>query len=95
MYNVRPGFTDDVFQELSLNSGSMTADETESVLLFDKMSIRKVLEYNPKLYVVEGYEVLGPLGIRNSCNTRFSIHAKRVKTPVENTISLRTCREQC
>jgi hypothetical protein len=65
VYNVHSGFTEDVFQKLAIKSSSMSEEEKETVLLFDEMSIRKSLEYNPKLDVVEGFEDLGPLGRRN------------------------------
>lgn len=40
----------------------MTHDEKQCVLVFDEMSINKVLEYNSKCDVIEGFEDLDPLG---------------------------------
>lgn len=66
IYNVTPGFSTDVIAKLTKKVASMSDDEKQCVLLFDEMSIRKALEYEPKHDLIEGFEDLGPLGRTNN-----------------------------
>lgn len=62
IHNIKPGFSNEVFDKVKLKAATMSQEEKECVLMCDEMSIRKCFEYNPKLDLVEGYQDLGPLG---------------------------------
>lgn len=49
VHNIKPGFTDEVFEKLKLKASLMTPEERQCVLMCDEMSIKKALEYNSKL----------------------------------------------
>lgn len=69
--NVTPGFTSEIFNKLKIKASTMTIEERECCLIFDEMTIKKALEYNSKLDLVEGFEDLGPLGR----NDKIATHA--------------------
>lgn len=75
--NVTPGFGEEVFGRLSTKAKSMSEDEKQCVLMFDEMSIKKSLEYNSKLDVVEGFQDLGPLGRENTLATHALVFMTR------------------
>lgn len=75
--NVTPGFTTEVFDKVKIKAKSMTSTEKQCVLLFDEMSLRKSLEYNSKLDLIEGFEDLGPLGRNGKLATHATVFMLR------------------
>lgn len=60
--HLKTGFETNYLNKLKQKILLMDKLETECVLLFDEISIKKSLDYNEKLDLIEGYEDLGDLG---------------------------------
>lgn len=63
-FSCNPGFNHKIFENLSQKSEAMLQWEKKCILLFDEMSLKKAIEYNRKMDVIEGFEDLGQLGRR-------------------------------
>jgi len=58
----KTGVDDNIKTCLKLKCDGMDKKEKKCLVAFDEMSIKKCLEYNKKLDIIEGFEDLGPLG---------------------------------
>ncbi|KAF5282296.1 hypothetical protein FQR65_LT14350 [Abscondita terminalis] len=59
IYNIAPGVKNSLMTKLHQRVATMTARERECDLLFDEKSIKKSLEYNAKLDLIEGFQDFG------------------------------------
>ncbi|GFN84221.1 transposable element p transposase [Plakobranchus ocellatus] len=60
--DLKPGFSPSILQALKVKVKSMTPDEKLCTLVFDEMSIKEVVCYDPKHDVVQGFEDYAHLG---------------------------------
>ena len=60
--NLTPGISTEVFKRLEIKAATMDSDERQCVLMWDEMSLKRFLEYNPQADLVEGFHDLGELG---------------------------------
>ena len=57
--NIKPGFSQSVFEALKVKVNAMDCRDKNVVLVFDEMSIKEGLLYNVGRDVIEGFEDLG------------------------------------
>ncbi|GFO33328.1 THAP domain-containing protein 9 [Plakobranchus ocellatus] len=60
--DLKPGFSPTILQALKVKVKSMTPDEKRCALVFDEMSIKEAVCYDPKHDVVRGFEDYAHLG---------------------------------
>ena len=60
--NLTTGISPEFFETLKTKAGTMSKRERQCVLMWDEMSIKRLLEYNRKDDFVEGFQDLGHLG---------------------------------
>ncbi len=60
--NINPGFTDKVFEGLKKKVDGMGENEKKCVLVYDEISLKSGLTYNPATDSIEGYEDFGEAG---------------------------------
>lgn len=58
----KPGFSPEYITQLKTMSKMMSSKEKKCVVLVEEMPIKRYLEYNKSLNIIEGYEDLGHLG---------------------------------
>lgn len=58
----QPGFNKKIFSRLALKADTMLSSEKKCIILFDEMAIKRNLEYNKKLDIIEGFQDLGKFG---------------------------------
>lgn len=59
------GFSPRYMEQIKLKVSCMSFQEKKVIILLDEISIKKAIEYNKALDVIEGYEDLGTLGRTN------------------------------
>lgn len=59
-----PGFIKDYLNQIKIKVSAMTFTDRKCVILLDEMSILKCIEYNKALDMIEGFEDLGRLAVR-------------------------------
>ena len=60
--NISPGFSPKIFDALKLKTAEMENEDKQCVLVFDEMSLKARISYNPSNDCVEGLEDFGELG---------------------------------
>lgn len=74
LHHLSAGLSQNIMHLCKLKAASMEDSEKQCVLLFDEMQIKKHLEYNSTLDLIEGFEDLGePLGRRAKIASHASV----------------------
>ncbi|KAJ2941938.1 hypothetical protein O0L34_g10756 [Tuta absoluta] len=84
---MEPGWNDMVFRYLEKNSGKLSEKEKICVILFDEMSLKKRVFYNPRTDKIEGYVDLGSAGRTSNVADKVLVFMlqgvyKKIKQPL-------------
>lgn len=80
----KPGFSPRFFSQLKRKVSVMTPDERYCIIAFDEMKIKKCVEYNKRLDLVEGYEDLEPYGRTDKLGSQVLVSREGCLLELEN-----------